>query len=238
MPLSPASPLDDFFQSRQTTPPAHLGTRYDRTGTFLPEHGNTIVCHLVDGSETQRALVEARARYLAMPEAAHLAFTPVSSLHMTLFSAVAETRRERSHWARDLPLDMPIDETTRLLRERLDALSPGPAFEVAVQRATPIGLVLDGATEADRRAMRGWRDSLAGLWGLRHPDHEAYPFHSTFAYVIDWLPDEAQSRWQAMLDEVAADIRARAPVLELRAPAFCSYSDMNHFEELRVLPMA
>jgi len=38
-----------------------------------------------------------------------------------------------------------------------------------------------------------------------------------------------------MLDEVTEDIRARAPVLELRAPAFCAFEDMNFFDELLVL---
>jgi hypothetical protein len=52
--------------------------------------------------------------------------------------------------------------------------------------------------------------------------------------VIERLEDEALPRWQRMLDEVAADIRDRAPVLELNPPAFCSFDDMNHFEELLV----
>ena len=38
--------------------------------------------------------------------------------------------------------------------------------------------------------------------------------------------------------EIEADIVRRAPVLELRAPAFCSFADMNWFEELLVLSNA
>lgn len=238
MPLTPGSPPADFFAGRQSAPPSHLGTRYDRAGAFLPEPGNTIVCHVVDGSETQRALIDARDRYRAMPEAAHLALTPVSSLHMTLFSGVIASRREAGEWSPGTPVDASVEETTRTFGMRLDQLAPGPGFKVSVVHATPVGLHLDGATEADRRAMRGWRDRVADLWGLQRPDHDSYPFHLTFAYIIDWLPDSALPRWQSMLAEIADDIRHRAPVLELRPPAFCTFNDMNHFEELRVLPLA
>jgi hypothetical protein len=237
MSLTPGSPSADFFASQRAAPPAHLGTRYDKAGAFQPEPGNTIVCHVVDGSETQRALIDARNRYLGMPEADHLTFTPVSSLHMTLFSGVIVSRRAAGEWPPGVPLDAPIDEATKILVAKLEAMQPSPPFKVAVQHATPIGLHLDGATQADRTAMRGWRDRLADLWGLHRPDHQTYPFHMTFAYVLDWLPDEALPRYDAMLAEVADDIRRRAPVLELRPPAFCAFNDMNHFQELRVLPV-
>lgn len=82
--------------------------------------------------------------------------------------------------------------------------------------------------------MQNWRDALADLLGYRHPDHETYVFHITFAYVIERLADEALPRWQAMLDDVAAELRAEVPVLELQPPAFCAFDDMNHFEELSV----
>jgi hypothetical protein len=38
-----------------------------------------------------------------------------------------------------------------------------------------------------------------------------------------------------MLAEVVDDIRRRAELLELCPPAFCSFKDMNHFEELLVI---
>ena len=82
--------------------------------------------------------------------------------------------------------------------------------------------------------MRAWRDRLAHLLGYRHPDHDSYPFHITFAYVIERLSDGVLPRWQAMLNEVAADLQRRQPVLELMPPAFCVFDDMNHFHEMLV----
>jgi hypothetical protein len=226
--------LREFAKSRRPEPPRHLGTRYDTSGRFLPEPGNTVVCHLVEGSATAAALADARERYRAMPEAKLLAFTPLSSLHMTLFQGVIEGRRKLGYWPEDVALDTPIDQMTTFYAERLEAFAGGAEFKVRVTEALPTGLVVDGVTARDRQAMSDWRDTFADLFGYRHPDHDSYGFHITFAYVIERFEDAALPAWQAMLDEVVADINRRAPLLDLRAPAFCSFGDMNHFAELLV----
>ncbi|MGO7675573.1 DUF1868 domain-containing protein, partial [Rhizobium ruizarguesonis] len=47
-----------YSKMHNPTPPAHLGSRYRKHGGFLPEAGNTIVCHLEKGSQTQAVLIE------------------------------------------------------------------------------------------------------------------------------------------------------------------------------------
>ncbi|MDR3471480.1 MAG: DUF1868 domain-containing protein [Devosia sp.] len=227
-----------FAASRNASPPLHLGTRYNETGSFLAEPGNTVVCHLAGGSATERALAAAREKYLAMPEAGDLIFTPLSSLHMTLFQGIIEYRRKPGFWPADVSLETPIEEMTEIMGERLAGFPVAAPFGVAVTATRPTGLVVEGATADDRAAMQAWRDAFAELWGYRHPDHESYVFHVTFAYPVRWLDDTALPAWQAMLDEVAATLRAEVPVLELRPPAFCAFNDMNHFEELLALPVA
>jgi hypothetical protein len=223
-----------YSKTHNPTPPIHLGTRYKETGGFLPEPGNTIVCHVTKETETQRVVVEARDKYLAMPEAPQFLFTPITSLHMTLFQGIIEYRRKPGYWPAGVALDTPIDEMTEIMGERLEAFSVFEPFQVEVVGARPAGLLVDGATEKDRKAMGAWRDALAELLGYSHPDHDSYPFHITFAYVIERLSDEALPRWKAMLENVVADIRRQTPILELHPPAFCSFEDMNHFHELLI----
>jgi hypothetical protein len=222
-------------KSRHPEPSKHLGPRHDLQGNFQYEPGNTIVCHVVHGSHTQDVVIAARDQYLAMPEASQFTFTPISSLHMTLFQGILDRRRFPDFWPADLPLDMPTDEITEVMGERLKRFSALDPFAVSVVSARPAGLLVDGATEEDRRVMRSWRDALADVLGYRHPDHDVYPFHITFSYVIEKLEDEALPRWQHMLNAVAAMVKAEAPVLELRPPAFCTFDDMKHFEEEIVL---
>lgn len=228
------------FSSRSLNPGPipHHGIRYDTTGRFLTERGNTVVCHLVEGSEPAAAILEVRARYTTMPGADKLAFTAPSSLHMTLFQGIIETRRALPYWPGDVPVETPVDDMTGIFMDRLAHFRSGQAFAVEVKHATPLGLVVDGVTDDDRAALRDWRNRLADLLGYRHPDHETYAFHITFAYMIERFDDETLETWIPFLQEVATDINRRAPVIELRAPAFCAFDDMNHFEELLVFEPA
>jgi hypothetical protein len=99
----------------------------------------------------------------------------------------------------------------------------------------PTGLTVAGATEDDVRVMRAWRDALAVPFGYRHPDHDTYVFHITFAYQIQRLADDRASEWQDLFDDCLELLTRQAPVIEIRAPAFCGFKDMKHFEELLVL---
>ncbi|WFP64843.1 DUF1868 domain-containing protein [Mesorhizobium sp. WSM4904] len=234
--LDKAKPsLASFFEGTNPTPPVHLGTRYDRSGNFLLEPGNTVVSHLVPGSRSEAAVIEVRERIRAMPDADRLAFTPISSLHMTLFQGIIEYRRRLPFWPADVPLDASIDDMTRLYLERLQHFEGKGAFRIKAIGVTPNGLTVAGASAEDDRILRLWRDALSVPFGYRHPDHDTYVFHITFAYQIRRLADERVSAWQDLFDECLAFLDREAPVIELRPPAFCSFKDMEHFEELLVL---
>jgi hypothetical protein len=227
--------LAPFLASRLDVPPPRLGIRYDAAGNFLPEAGNTIVCHLERRSATETAMLQLRERLLRLPGANCLAFTPPASLHMTLFQGVIDTRRKLPYWPADIPLHLGIDDMTRRMMSRLDGFDGCGPFSVRATDVTPTGIAVEGVTEEDRRAMQAWRDKLARIFGYRHPDHETYSYHITFAYVIRGIPDAAAAQWEAVLDEALAMLQRDAKVIALREPAFCKFRDMKHFEELLIL---
>ncbi|MFK0206775.1 DUF1868 domain-containing protein [Agrobacterium sp. NPDC090283] len=226
--------LEYISAANRDQPPRHLGSRFNANGEFLPEPGNTVVCHLVEGSQTEKAIIATRQRFLDMPEASHLAFTPVSSLHMTVFQGIIEFRRALPYWPENMPLDTPIDTMTDYYRDRLSAFPVLPAFKMQVSGLRPVGLAMKGATAEDDRIVALWRDTFADFFGYRHPDHDSYEFHITLSYIVRWFEPECLPRWQAMLDEELEKLRAAAPVIEMRPPAFCEFKDMNHFKELVV----
>ncbi|MCO6185504.1 DUF1868 domain-containing protein [Rhizobium sp. L1K21] len=227
--------LKEFSETLSSEPIRHLGTRYNEQGQFLREPGNTVVCHLVKGSLSEAAVLDARRRMMALPESEKLLFTPESSLHMTLFQGIIEYRRRLPYWPEDLPLETPIDDMTAFYLERLKGFQPCEPFKIGVVNATPNGLGVEGLGEADRAAMQAWRDRLADVFGYRHPDHDRYSFHITFAYLMEKFSDEALLAWRRGLDEIVEELRERSPVIELMPPAFCAFEDMKHFEERLVL---
>ena len=208
---------------------AHLGKRFDATGVFLPEHGNTVVAQVTQGSPTEAALITLRGRLQALPHAAHFAFTAVESYHMTVFEGVTETRRTPDFWPEGLPPDLTIDAATRAMADRLAGWIAPPAFAMRVTGVTPFGLRLAGATPQDEAAARAWRNALCQAFRLRAPRHDSYGFHITLAYVMRPLPAMALPGLRQTMDALTAEVQAAIPVLQLARPAFCRIADMNAF---------
>ncbi|MCM2291267.1 DUF1868 domain-containing protein [Allorhizobium sp. BGMRC 0089] len=230
--------LMQFAETSGLGPSRHFGIRFDENGHFLHEPGNTVVCHLQKGSESEQAVIDLRSRYLAMPEADRLTFTPISSLYMTLFQGIIEYRRALPYWPADIPLDTPIEDMTELFCQRLAHFRAGPDFKVKVAGLRPTGLVMEGVSEADRKALIEWRNRFAALFGYRHPDHDSYVFHITFAYLVRPMSEAALLMWQAMFAEELERFNTRFQAVDLNPPAFCAFTDMKHFEELMVLRVA
>lgn len=228
------SSLADYAAANHRQAPRHLGSRYNEAGVFLPDPGNTVVCHVASGSRTEAALLQGRDSIMRMAGDS-LAFTAPTSLHMTLFQGILDRRRSHPFWPQGIALDTSVDATTTLFSRRLETFEPGPSFAVEAIAVLPSGIIVDGVTPADRHALARWRNRLAEAFGYRHPDHDAYEFHITFAYPVRWLEPAELVEWRKLLDQLLVSIRLEAPVLELRAPAFCRFEDMNRFEELVVL---
>ena len=230
----------DRFQVRNLTAqgrsgrPAHHGSRFDDSGRFLPEKGNTFVAHVASGSKSEQVLADVREHLMGLDYAHHFAFTPASSLHMTLAQGVIDNRRREHYWPADLSLDAPVEDTTQHYLQRLPTVDPSGTYSIRAQQMTPYGLGVEGATEEDRQTLQAWREVLSDCLGYRHPDHEDYAFHITMAYLVDWLPDEAVELYESEMDHCLELVVSQLPRIELSEVAFCTFEDMNHFEPVYV----
>jgi hypothetical protein len=217
------------------TPIPHLATRFGADGRFLPEHGNTIVAQVIPGSQTEAALTALRAGLMALPYAHHFAFTAIPSYHMTVFEGVTETRRLADFWPSGLDPQSDIATVTTQMMQRLVGFAAPPPLRVAAVAVTPSGLVLDGARSQDSAILRDWRDALSASLGLRAPNHDQYRFHTTLAYLREWLPPEAVPPYRIAMARLMTGFSAKVPVLDLERPAFCTFNDMNAFPA--ILPL-
>lgn len=216
-------------------PVPFIGTRFDVEGRFLPEIGNTVVRHVVPGSDTQVALVELREALQALPYSDHFAFTDVDSYHMTVFEGVITSRRDPAFWPNTLATNTSIDETTAHFDARLADFEGCGPFDMMPVEVTPFGLVLTGATDRNEATARAWRDALTVPLALRGPKHDQYFFHTTMAYIKKWLPDEALPIYSAALAELTVDFLKNVPIMALGPTSFCSFQDMNAFPIVRKL---
>lgn len=191
-----------------------------------------MVCHLDLEAEGGQAVVSARAAMMALPGAERFLYTPVESLHMTVFEGVLDNRRQVDAWPIWMDRRAPVERVTTEMCARLAGFEGPGAFAVKVAQVRPGGLALEGATQADEARMRAWREALAEAFGYRQGEHDSYGFHLTFAYPVEWLSDEMVQVWETGLARIEAELVEAAPVLPLRAPAFCQFADMTYFKEL------
>nr|WP_180883023.1 DUF1868 domain-containing protein [Mesorhizobium loti] len=221
---------ENFVETGKSGPPHYLNRRFDAVGTFLPQPGNTVVSHVVDGSATQQALVRVREALKVLPYGDRFAYTPVSSLHMTVFQGTIEGRRKSAYWPRELASEAPIDETTTFFLDRLKAFPKASEFRMRPVEVTPLGVVVTGATLGDEQIIRALRDRLTAPFGYSHPDHDSYTFHITLAYLKAWLPAGAEATYLPALAELTRSLVMEVEVFELEVPAFCTFNDMTEFK--------
>ena len=223
-----------FAERNQSAPPARLGQRFTRS-EFLPEAGNTVVCHLDVEDPRHTRILDARSKMMALPGAQQFLMTPETSLHMTVFEGVIETRRTADGWPKDIDRSAPVDAVTASFLKRLADFSAPEAFKLRVAGLYPMGIVLEGATDRDKAALLKWRDAFADRFDFRHEGHETYRHHMTLGYATGWLSDDQVGAWQAGLDAILEELADGVFTVPLKAPAFCTFADMTHFEERLVL---
>ncbi len=215
--------------------PAHVGTRVTTARTFGPDAGITTLRHVTKNSRTMAVLTDIQDALKTSGHGDYFAFLPPDSFHMTVFDGIIDARRLKNYWPEGVSYSAPLGEARDLFLQRLrDFKSPGP-FDVKITGITPNGLNLAGATAADEAKAREWRDALSVVFGHRKPNHETYVFHLTMTYFAEWLPVEAAPAYVTLLNRLTEMARSQLPVLELNPPAFCTFENMEHFEELMVL---
>jgi hypothetical protein len=209
--------------------PKHLGIRLDEAGNFLPIAGNTVIRHVTKGSRSMEMLVSVQERLKQAEFGAHFAYLPPASFHMTVFEGVVHDRRRPDAWPEGVALDRPVADTTALYLDRLSGFT-APQFTMRGAGVSPLGLLVEGATQQDERGARHLREQFTVPFGYRQHVHDAYRFHITLAYVRRLLPDEAIGYYMTLCSELSAMVQAFGP-LELERPAFCTFADLTHFEE-------
>lgn len=213
--------------------PKHLGIRLDESGSFLPILGNTVIRHVRKGSQAMAMLVAVQERLRQSEYGGHFAYLPPDSFHMTVFEGVVHDRRRPDAWPQGVALDRPVADTTALYLQRLSGFA-APDFTMKGVAVSPLGLLVEGATPEDEHVVRHLRETLTSPFGYRQDVHDAYRFHVTLGYVRRLLPEAAIGYYISLCAELSANVQAFGP-LELERPAFCTFNNLTHFEEILTL---
>lgn len=227
-------------ESGEAANPPSVGAKFARDGRVLTFPGNTIICHLDQhGSNAAcfHALLDVYRDAPAHGFMRKVTLLPPSSYHMTVFDCIAGFDRNPETWPKTLPPDAPMPVYHDILAERLKGfdLAVGLPLRMTVNLdepsadARPLRLRLKPVDAAETAKLRGLRDRLSAVLGLRGSEHGSYEFHITLGYLIQWLSPEERTTFRATLARWREMVAMRCPVIELGAPEYCTFDDMFAF---------
>lgn len=218
------------------TRPAAVCRKFTEDGAPLACPGYTTICNVDSASDAFRALVAAQDALKAGPLASAFTYMPADSFHMTIFEGVIDYSRTADRWPGHLPLDATIAEATEDAAARLQYHPCKQKFKVRpveVFGGFTVGMV--GATDDEETGLRQTRNALRDALNLHRPDHDAYQFHVTLAYLLRWLSrDEAQEVVEVS-QTVANALLQDMPALTLGPAELCTFETMHRFDPVMSL---
>jgi hypothetical protein len=222
---------------RSITPPGG-GGKFSPDGQALTFPGNTILCHIDPRSRAHEALIVFQQHAKNAPWASSFSFLPPSSFHMTVFEGVCMNEAYRSDWPEGVSVQASRDEVSAILLDRLRGVQLPERHLVrpmGIRHKAGIGVVVEGADEAQDASLRAMRILLRDTLGIYPADFAGYRFHITLAYMLHWLTDDVARQVSADLDRFLTAFRQEIRQIELGPPEFCNFETMRAFTPLRIL---
>ncbi len=198
--------------------------------------GNTVICHIPQDSATFQLLLRVRREAEAQPWGKKYSFLPPSSYHMTVFDGVCDQMRVSANWTSKLPLDAPLEQVDDLLRTAWANLLKPTGFSMQYRSFYAhdyIGMIIQPTTPDVERELRGFRDQLSTAFGIRHPNHAEYAFHTTLAYGIECLTPTEDALVTEFEGQMHRELQKSFGVLHLNTPELTFFADMACFAPVR-----
>lgn len=227
--------------SKYHQPLSHLDQKFDAHGNVLHFPGNTLICHVPLFTPLSDALTAVRDQIKAGPYTEAFATLPPESYHMTVFEGVTDYERTRDRWPAELPLNATLADCTRHLATKLRTFDLGCELPLRMKLAPPDQQLMIGAMSLlpanaeEARKLHDLRDRLAAYLGFRAPWHDSYTFHMTHAYLIKSMSLDTVKQALAFHSRLYTELVSPAGIITLGAPEFCTFIDMQAFDNLLML---
>ena len=211
---------------------SHVGRKFNADGSPRLFPGTTIISFIPDDSSVWATLHELQATLSAQPYAHKFAPLPPSSFHMTVMSLLNDQGRRAENWSKHLHLDTPLQSVDAFLVERMPTVPVPNGFDMAFSRLPSTGglsLYIEPADDETDAALSAYRNQIADVTGVRHPDHETYRYHISLAYRLIVLTDAEQQVHEQLLQAYERQIRANLGRFRVGPPQLTFFDTMFEF---------
>lgn len=211
------------------------GGKFTKNGDVLAFPGNTFVCHVMPDTPSHHAIVRLQEALKTAPFAKYFSFLPPSSFHMTVFQGVCMTEEAQAPFPKGTVQSDGLHDITETMLKRLQPVTfPDPFSIEAIGPFlhSGLGIHVDGKSEADREAMWETRRDLRDALRLDFEDFDAYRFHISLAYLLEWLTPDQSFEIRETLGKLVCELAEKVPEIEIGITEFCTFETMHHFEPI------
>lgn len=188
-------------------------------------HGWTIIAPVPRGAELLNRAVALMEQLPQEFGAGTFSRHPATSMHMTVFPGRNETNGTAT--AREPETDLMSNALTALHSLENADLHLGP-LEVEIDRVS-----IDKTNAqilvrpVDEERVRRFRDQVAEITGVRHPNHDTYHFHMSLGYVLQ--PQNIEDNARRAVEERFTEALADLGTIQLQPAAFSIFDSMVSF---------
>ena len=205
--------------------------KFDHNGKPLPFPGCSIISKIPLKSDLFYEIKLLQLKYKNLsPEKAYT-YLPETSFHMTLFDCCNVNTVNTPYWPKKIVEDNNYTKIAYVLSKRIKKYIFPDKFDLKLKKLFGgYSIILEGNTNKDEKIIRGCRNKLSDLLGIRFENHDTYTFHITLAYILRKLKGDEIEKLIKTNSRLREMFVKNFPIIRIEKPVLCTFENMYEFK--------
>ena len=205
--------------------------KFDHNGKPLPFPGCSIISKIPLKSDLFHEIKLLQLKYKDLsPEKAYT-YLPATSFHMTLFDCCNVNTVNTPYWPKKIVEDNNYTKIAYVLSKRIKKYIFPDKFDLKLKKLFGgYSIILEGNTNKDEKIIRGCRNKLSDLLGIRFENHDTYTFHITLAYILRKLKGDEIEKLIKTNSRLREMFVKNFPIIRIEKPVLCTFENMYEFK--------
>ena len=205
--------------------------KFDHNGKPLPFPGCSIISKIPLKSDLFHEIKLLQLKYKDLsPEKAYT-YLPATSFHMTLFDCCNVNTVNTPYWPKKIVEDNNYTKIAYVLSKRIKKYIFPDKFDLKLKKLFGgYSIILEGNTNKDEKIIRGCRNKLSDLLGIRFENHDTYTFHITLAYILRKLKGDEIEKLIKTNSRLREMFVKNFPIIQIEKPVLCTFENMYEFK--------
>ncbi len=205
--------------------------KFDHNGKPLPFPGCSIISKIPLKSDLFYEIKLLQLKYKNLsPEKAYT-YLPETSFHMTLFDCCNVNTVNTPYWPKKIVEDNNYTKIAYLLSKRIKKYIFPDRFDLKLKKLFGgYSIILESNTNKDEKIIRGCRNKLSDLLGIRFENHDTYTFHITLAYILRKLKGDEIEKLIKTNSRLREMFVKNFPIIRIEKPVLCTFENMYEFK--------